>query len=89
MDNNLINRIESMLLPGFSIQRNWMWCRIEYHKLADFYLQIFQLDDEWFDIEYLDARDKSYGKTMFNSHYYRCDGVEGLLQLLKDENIIA
>ena len=89
MDNNLINRIESMLLPGFSIQRNWMWCRIEYHKLADFYLQIFQLDDEWFDIEYLDARDKSYGKTMFNSHYYRCDGVEGLLQFLKDENIIA
>lgn len=56
--------------------------------LRDFYVDIFQLDDEWFDVEYLDARDKSYGRTMFNSHYYRCDGVEGLLQFLQDENII-
>jgi hypothetical protein len=25
---------------------------------------------------------------MFNSHYFRCDGVEGLLQFLEDEDII-
>lgn len=55
---------------------------------TDFYFDIFQLDDEYFDVEYLDARDKSYGRTMFNSHYYRCDGIEGLLQLLEDECII-
>jgi hypothetical protein len=55
---------------------------------SDFYFDIFQLDDEYFDVEYLDARDKSYGRTMFNSHYYRCDGVEGLLQFLQDERII-
>lgn len=55
---------------------------------ADFYIDIFEFDDEWFDVEILDARDSRYGKTMFNSHYYRCDGVEGLLKFLKDENII-
>jgi len=55
---------------------------------TDFYFDIFQLEDEYFDVEYLDARDEGYQKTMFNSHYFRCDGVDGLLKLLQDENII-
>lgn len=57
-------------------------------KETDFYVDIFELDDEYFDIEILDARDPKYDRDEFNQHYYRCDGVEGLLKFLKDEKII-
>ena len=56
---------------------------------GDFYVDIFPLDDEYFDVEILDTRLEQYGKTRFNSVYYRCDQLEGLLKFLKDENIIS
>lgn len=60
----------------------------KHSKITDFYFDIFQLDDEWFDVEYLDARHKGYGKYFYNSHYFRCDGIDGLLKFLEDERII-
>lgn len=59
------------------------------HDLRDFYFDIVQLEDEYFDVEYLNAKHPQYQKTRFNSEYIRCDGIEGLLQLLEDENIIS
>jgi hypothetical protein len=56
---------------------------------TDFYCDIFQMDDEYFDLEILPTLDKNWGKTIFNSYYFRCDGIEGLFQFLKDENIIT
>jgi hypothetical protein len=99
LDQSVVNKIESRLLPGFILEkkyynffRNSTLIGYSYYVInlpdSDFYFDIFQLDDEYFDVEYLDARDPSYGRTMFNSHYYRCDGVEGLLQFLQDESII-
>jgi len=99
LDQSVVNKIESRLLPGFILEkkyynffRNSTLIGYSYYVInlpdSDFYFDIFQLDDEYFDVEYLDTRDPSYGRTMFNSHYYRCDGVEGLLQFLQDENII-
>ena len=101
VDKSVVSTIQSRLLPGFEVERKQYGSALdmyynkkvtEYYVItltdSDFYFDIFQLDDEYFDVEYLDARDKSYGRTMFNSHYYRCDGVEGLLQFLKDERII-
>jgi hypothetical protein len=99
IDQSVVNKIESRLLSGFILEkkyynffRNSILIGYSYYVInlpdSDFYFDIFQLDDEYFDVEYLDARDKSYNITMFNSHYYRCDGVEGLLQFLQDENII-
>lgn len=99
LDQSVVNKIESRLFPGFILEkknynffRNSILIGYSYYVISlpdtDFYFDIFQLDDEYFDVEYLDARDPSYGRTMFNSHYYRCDGVEGLLQFLQDENII-
>ena len=101
VDKSVVSTIQSRLLPGFEVERKQYGSALdmyynkkvtEYYVItlpdSDFYFDIFQLDDEYFDVEYLDARDKSYGRTMFNSHYYRCDGVEGLLQFLQDEKII-
>jgi len=103
LDQSVVNKIESRLLPGFILEkkdysfwrndeRDSILIEYSYYVInlpdSDFFFDIFQLDDEYFDVEYLDARDKSYGRTMFNSHYYRCDGVEGLLQFLQDESII-
>jgi len=99
LDQSVVNKIESRLLPGFILEkkyynffRNSTLIGYSYYVInlpdSDFYFDIFQLDDEYFDVEYLDTRNPSYGRTMFNSHYYRCDGVEGLLQFLQDENII-
>jgi len=96
VDKSVASTIQSRLLPGFEIEKKITKPRDNDYYIInlpdsaglDFYFDIFQLDDEYFDVEYLDARDKSYGRTMFNSHYYRCDGVEGLLQFLQDENII-
>jgi len=99
LDQSVVNKIESRLLPGFILEkkyynffRNSTLIGYSYYVInlpdSDFYFDIFQLDDEYFDVEYLDTRDPSYNITMFNSHYYRCDGVEGLLQFLQDENII-
>jgi hypothetical protein len=97
LDQSVVDKIESRLLSGFILEKKYytrqqnllesIYCVISLPD-SDFFFDIFQLDDEYFDVEYLDARDKSYGRTMFNSHYYRCDGVEGLLQFLQDENII-
>jgi len=97
LDQSIVDRIKSRLLPEFTLEkkngrghdtaRDFFYYVISLPD-SDFYFDIFQLDDEYFDVEYLDARDPSYGRTMFNSHYYRCDGVEGLLQFLQDENII-
>lgn len=42
---------------------------------TDFYVDIFQLDDEYFDLEYLDAINPDYQKYIFNSEYYRCDAI--------------
>lgn len=55
---------------------------------TDFYVDIFQLDDEYFDLEYLDAIHPDYKKYKFNSEYYRCDGIDGLIKFLEDENIV-
>jgi hypothetical protein len=93
VDKSVSSTIQSRLLPEFEIEKKITKPRDnDYYIInlpgSDFYFDIFQLDDEYFDVEYLDARDKSYSRTMFNSHYYRCDGVEGLLQFLQDENII-
>ena len=101
-DENLFNTIKGRLLTGFEI--SWspiMYKRKRYEKIVfsitikpyrniinHFYIDIHPLDDEYFDIEYLDTRDKSYGKTIFNSVFYRCDGVEGLIEFLVDEEII-
>lgn len=60
-----------------------------FHSLqTDFYVDIFQLDDEYFDLEYLDAIHPDYQKYKFNSEYYRCDGIDGLIKFLQDEKII-
>ena len=80
------------------------WCRIEFKVckpncpnclsllvnkyIRDFYVDIFQLDDEYFDLEYLDAIHPDYQKYKFNSEYYRCDGIDGLIKFLEDEKII-
>ena len=55
---------------------------------TDFYVDIFQLYDEYFDLEYLDAIHPDYQKYKFNSEYYRCDGIDGLIKFLEDEKII-
>jgi hypothetical protein len=55
---------------------------------TDFYVDIFELYDEFFDLEYLDALNPDYGKYKFNSEYYRCDGYKGLVKFLFDEKII-
>ena len=94
VDKSVFNTINSRLKEGFKLELNHVIRSIDLDSYSillpdtEFYVDIFQLDDEWFDVEILDARDPSYGKTMFNSHYYRCDGVEGLLKFLKDEKII-
>jgi len=88
IDQSVVNKIESRLLPGFEIEIIGYSYYVINLPDSDFYFDIFQLDDEYFDVEYLDTRDPSYNITMFNSHYYRCDGVEGLLQFLQDESII-
>jgi hypothetical protein len=99
LDQSVVNKIVSRLLPGFILEKknynffkNSILIGYSYYVInlpdTDFYFDIFQLDDEYFDVEYLDTRNPSYNISMFNSHYYRCDGVEGLLQFLQDENII-
>ena len=104
LEKSVFDLIKSRLKDGFSISKevwariDYLVCEPDctvcrglggkHSPQTDFYFDIFPLDDEWFDVEYLDARDKSYGRTMFNSHYFRCDGVEGLLQFLEDEDII-
>jgi len=93
VDKSVAGTIQSRLLPGFEIEKKITYVdNFDYYIInlpdSDFYFDIFQLDDEYFDVEYLDTRDPSYNITMFNSHYYRCDGVEGLLQFLQDESII-
>jgi hypothetical protein len=94
VDKSVAGTIQSRLLPGFEIEKKITYVdNFEIYYIinlpdSDFYFDIFQLDDEYFDVEYLDTRDPSYNITMFNSHYYRCDGVEGLLQFLQDESII-
>jgi hypothetical protein len=47
------------------------------------------MHDEYFDLEILPTLDKNWGKTIFNSYYFRCDHIDGLFQFLKDENIIT
>jgi len=94
IDSNVIFTIQSNLLPGFYLdlpkEESPLYnklLRINYE--GDFYVDIVQTKDEWFFIEYLNTRDKSYGKTMFNSSYFKCDGLDGLLEFLKDEEIIG
>jgi hypothetical protein len=47
------------------------------------------MEDYNFNLEILNTLDENYGKTIFNSYYYRCDDIDGLFQFLKDENIIT
>ena len=61
---------------------------VHHSPQTDFYVDIFQLDDEYFDLEYLDAISPDYQKYRFNSEYYRCDGIDGLIKFLEDEKII-
>ena len=99
LEQKYFDLIQKYLKEGFSVERMGAggWCRISYQEVPgkyskdkdDFYCDIFQMDDEYFDLEILLTLDKSYGKTIFNSYYYRCDGIEGLFQFLKDENIIT
>jgi hypothetical protein len=56
---------------------------------TDFYCDIYQMHDYHFDLEILPTLDKNWGKTIFNSYYFRCDHIDGLFQFLKDENIIT
>jgi hypothetical protein len=56
---------------------------------TDFYCDIYQIDDYHFDLEILPTLDKNWGKTIFNSYYFRCDDIDGLFQFLKDENIVT
>ncbi len=62
--------------------------RGKHSSQTDFYVDIFQLEDEYFDLEYLDAISPDYQKYRFNSEYYRCDGIDGLIKFLEDEKII-
>lgn len=55
---------------------------------TDFYVDIFQMEDLYFDLEYLDAISPDYLKYRFNSEYYRCDDFDGLIKFLEDEKII-
>jgi hypothetical protein len=92
MSDSFVEKIRGLLLPGFSntmvpISNRYNYVKISY--VGDFYVDIFLMDDEWFYVEYLDTRDPSYGRTMFNSTYYKCDGEEGLFKFLKDEKIIS
>lgn len=43
---------------------------------------IFQTDDEWFYVQYVDKGNQS------THYYYKCDGFEGLTQVLKLHDII-
>ena len=90
MTSSFKEKISELLLPGFSLSRfsGDRYVRI-FYKDQDFFVDIFLFDDEWFHIEYLNTRDPLYGKTMFNSTYYKCDGEEGLFKFLKDEKIIS
>ena len=90
MSDSFVEKIRDLLLPGFSLSkfsRRYNYVTISY--VGEFYVDIFLFDDEWFYVEYLDTRDPSYGGTMFNSTYYKCDGEEGLFKFLKDEKITS
>lgn len=91
MSDSFVEKIRGLLLPGFSLSKfssdRYNYVTISY--VGEFYVDIFLFDDEWFYVEYLDTRDPSYGRTMFNSSYYKCDGKEGLFKFLKDEKIIS
>ena len=118
LEERYFSDIKSRLKEGFSIGREYGWCRIsktryvhairisylvckpgckacvglgDYHSpQTDFYVDIFQLDDEYFDLEYLDAINPDYQKYRFRGliEYYRCDGIDGLIKFLEDEKII-
>ena len=94
LEQKYFDLIQKYLKEGFSVERMGAggWCRISYIEIPgkdDFYCDIFQMDDYHFDLEILPTLDKNYGKTIFNSYYYRCDGIDGLFQFLKDEKIIT
>jgi hypothetical protein len=92
LEQRYIDLIQKHLNEGFYVD-TFGWCRIKYKGLpgrhSDFYCDIFQMDDYYFDLEILNTLDENYGKTIFNSYYYRCDGIDGLFQFLKDEKIIT
>jgi hypothetical protein len=91
MSDSFVEKIRGLLLPGFSLSKfssdRYDYVTISY--VGEFYVDIFLSDDEWFYVEYLDTTDPSYGRTMFNSTYWKCDSEEGLFKFLKDEKIIS
>jgi hypothetical protein len=95
LEQRYIDLIQKHLNEGFYVEKmdTVGWCRISYKGLPgrhnDFYCDIFQMEDYNFNLEILNTLDENYGKTIFNSYYYRCDDIDGLFQFLKDENIIT
>ena len=49
-----------------------------------FHIEFYMEEDEWFSGFYFDKEDRS----TYIQEYYKCDGFEGLLRLLKDKGII-
>lgn len=85
-DRNTYDKISSMIdvefiaMDDYHISEDDKTIRIVtiYNDSCD----IFQTDDEWFYIQYVDKGKHS------THYYYKCDGLEGLIQVLKLHEII-
>jgi hypothetical protein len=73
-------------INSISLHNNWQVYKKSdnlslalYQKSSDGLLTILQLEDEWFYCQLIESR---------RYVYYKCDGFEGLVSLLKDLEII-
>lgn len=52
-------------------------------------MDIFKYEDEWYKVIFSEDYKKNYrSNTRRNTETYKCDQFEGLIQLLKDKNIL-
>lgn len=52
-------------------------------------MDIFKYEDEWYQVIFREDYKKNYrSNTRRNTETYKCDQFEGLIQLLKDKNIL-
>lgn len=65
-------------IPSYIVSKDVNILRININS-NDIGIVIYHTEDDWFYVD---------DSIIDNDPYYKCDGFEGLLQLLKDKNVI-
>lgn len=89
-DKNVYDKIQSMIDMEFiciddyetSLENIIDDRSISIYTIYNDTFTMFQTDDEWFYVQYVDKGKHS------THYYYKCDGLEGLIQVLKIHEII-